>query len=364
MPFLKTSKSWVFSLFFLISFSPYGFALKQKDLGGFLHSKHQNVPGCFECHESKNPRKNLFEVKQCLNCHEDHQKLRMQGILLKMSLRGSQLTFAKLPSEIEFSHSKHQDLSCVKCHLNYLRDEKKWKKGYKIRRKNRFLPTRVQSSHKMVFDHGVCLNCHQSTKKPSTKCSSCHKKDPFFKLNSHKMNWIQSHGFEFTSMNPKQRQDQCFICHQTKDCSNCHKHNPPKNHGVCWVNKRHGMESSMNRRSCMVCHTSNDCISCHENNRPISHRLSYEKSHCISCHGNGRSQQISNECTICHRQTNHRTANKRPTVVPRFGSFPWPEHHVNHSNNCINCHLDGGGFGATIMKHPIKEGCINCHLLE
>ena len=60
------------------------------------------------------------------------------------------------------------------------------------------------------------------------------------------------------------RSDQCSLCHQPSECTDCHSVELPESHDNFFRRRGHGLIASMDRQSCATCHDSDSCDRCHQ----------------------------------------------------------------------------------------------------
>ena len=145
----------------------------------------------------------------------------------------------------------------------------------------------------------------------------------FQKPDSHKADWLRYHG-EFTELNwnrSEQKGSSCYICHEKRECLQCHNTMLPQNHRNTWRTLGHGLAAAADRASCLSCHRQDYCIRCHNETAPRSHKANWIGNHCGQCHYDlVTAYDIS--CVTCHKRILHRSA----------------PHVVNTQSDCLNCH--------------------------
>jgi|GEM_PF-1672928 hypothetical protein len=380
----------------------------------FTHEVHEFAADCIDCHAGilEGSQNNSFPTKQdCLNCHSDMEEASFLDALNKyLNSRKFQSRYTSTRADINFKHPVHMKedsgLDCESCHQVYLDQETTLKNPSKRSAPiTRRLPTTANNPHPLHFNHRNCLDCHQRGVKAPLKCISCHQVDPFKSLSSHRFGWLERHGAQLNEMTREETRLECFLCHRENECINCHKGEKPKSHTGSWKLLGHALAVDMDRAQCSACHTPDYCVSCHLETPPRSHGPNYKEQHCTQCHGtvgenpgciachkiaihnvaplshtrafrntnhcvgchlplSQNTNPGSSSCVFCHQQAPHTTANRRPQVIDRFGPAKWSPHFAPDDTQCITCHLDGGGVGATLMKHPNIGSCFTCHFLE
>jgi len=376
----------------------------------FSHESHEFSADCLDCHsgvlkENASPFPN---ISICLDCHRDLEEesdfLKMQASL---QTAGFQSQFTAVRSDIRFNHPSHiKDHStpdCLACHSEYIKNQAHLEEGNPSAKTFLKLPTTANLPHPLKFNHRNCLDCHQKGVKAPVSCISCHLSDPFLSLSSHRLGWLEQHGRELRDLSRDEIQKECFLCHRENECLNCHKTEKPKSHKAAWRNTSHALAAAMDRTQCSICHQTDYCIRCHLQTSPASHSPGFRETHCTQCHNSGQNQCSSchksaahttapashttsfkrtthcigchlpleqntlpgsSNCVFCHQRATHFTANRRPRVIDRFGPNTWAPHFAPNDSQCMNCHLDGGGVGATRMRHPDIGNCYQCHFIQ
>ena len=151
-------------------------------------------------------------------------------------------------------------------------------------------------------------------------------KVPFPRPDSHKGNWVQSHGMSaYMNINEAgQTGNACLTCHEKSDCISCHSTRMPKDHNNFWRTRGHGLTSEVNRERCLACHRQDYCIRCHNETAPRNHTGAWRTQHCKWCHF-ASGIKPADGCGVCHKIAPH---SSRPAVHPPIGS----------QTNCAVCH--------------------------
>jgi hypothetical protein len=311
----------------------------EKDRGlAFDHRLHVEDQGlaCADCHarweDSEDP--GMPRAAQCALCHGelDAEKPPERQVATMFDGGVFRTTGAGRQSdEIVFSHRLHatRTQDCNTCHAEVARDEGRLAhKGDGLR---------------MSMD--ACIACHTSSSgPPEPDCSACHVEiRAGLAPPSHRANWTRYHG-TLVRGRPLYRSDQCALCHEPTDCTNCHHIQLPESHNNYWRRRGHGLTASMDRDSCMTCHDSDSCQRCHEDTRPLSHTGSWGEPHdrhCLACHEPLR----ATSCGVCHADTH---SHDQATQLP-------PDH--TPSMNCRLCH----GNGQPLPHEDNGQACTSCH---
>jgi len=276
----------------------------------FSHALHVEEQGleCADCHsrweDSEDP--GMPRAAQCALCHaeldaEKPIELRVAPLFDGESFRAARAGHQS--DEILFSHQQHatRGLECTACH--------------------------GASAGPRLSD---CAACHAEIRTGAAPPS-------------HRANWTRYHG-TLVRGRASERLDQCALCHQPADCTNCHKIELPANHNNYWRRRGHGLTASMDRDSCATCHESDSCQRCHDEIRPMSHVGMWGEPrdrHCLACHEPLR----SNSCVACHAAT---PSHDQATPLP-------PDHLPGM--DCRSCH----GQGQPLPHEDNGQTCTSCH---
>ncbi len=199
----------------------------------------------------------LHVVEQELECSTCHE-----GIETAVNLKKSYLPTQETCSDC---HDVEDETNCGQCHVDP-RKPQTWQRS---------LSDLVQTfPHERHISAGQqCLNCHREVvedKVPTTwlkeTCRQCHQRQP--KPDFHNVAWKQLHG-------TARGQYDCTICHQSRDCDQCHLSQPfnPQVHPRDYV-LGHGQEAAAGVTDCGTCHQDlSTCRSCHRqrNIMPFTH---------------------------------------------------------------------------------------------
>jgi hypothetical protein len=190
---------------------------------------------------------------QCALCHAQIDADKPPELKVASLFEGTRFKAARAGHQsdvILYSHQRHaaRGLDCAACHASVAEDE-----GHL-----------AEHGAKLRMSMEACLACHASSAGPKeSECSSCHAE---IRLDqpppSHRANWTRYHG-TLVRGRASDRADQCALCHQPSECTNCHQIEPPENHNNYWRRRGHGLTASMDRDSCMTCHDSDSCQRCH-----------------------------------------------------------------------------------------------------
>lgn len=103
---------------------------------------------------------------------------------------------------------------------------------------------------------GNCATCHEPQ-----QCVDCHRNTP---PRSHRINWMQTHGFVARSgVVTELTGPECGLCHTQQECIDCHMNETPRNHTAHFMIRGHGFEAALDRQRCRTCHVPQQCESCH-----------------------------------------------------------------------------------------------------
>ncbi len=374
-----------------------------------LTGGHQSLD-CAKCHHQKTEGGHLTYLKapsSCIGCHENPHGAVAEP--LKKCERCHDTRSWKAKEKLEFNHArdtrftierKHQQATCVQCHLKQpdgrfpsakldipaSKDLPKlifrigsWKPDCapcheNVHGKALFGQKACRLCHsadvewrKVVFDHNrqtkfaldgahlakaTCASCHKkdAISKPDRRCESCHS---------------DVHAQRFEKV-------------QGNDCAACHTAN---NFGRD-IRFDHGVRT---RFSLTGKHAEVDCRNCHrgktptewENFQSLITRVSGKtKVACMGCHQheNVHQKQYPNErCLECHRQAG--VAQIKSKGVAEFhgagSKFPLVDGHKEVA--CIKCHPSGVFTGAPtqcgpachpddLHKGTLGNDCVQCHL--
>lgn len=304
----------------------------------FAHRLHVEDQGleCADCHahwdDSDDP--GLPRLAQCALCHAeiDADKPPAQKVASLFDGDGFRAAHASRESdEIQFSHQSHatRGIECTTCHAEVARDEGKLAaRGSELR-----------------MSMEACLACHATSSGPrDSDCAACHTTiRSGVAPPSHRADWRRYHG-SVVRARAEGRADQCALCHQPSECTNCHHVEMPAGHDNYWRRRGHGLTASMDRDSCSTCHDSDSCTRCHDQIQPQSHTGAFgapRDLHCLQCHEPLRGES----CGVCHAATpSHEQAT------------PLPPDHVP-GMNCRQCH----GNGQPLPHVDNGQTCTSCH---
>lgn len=304
----------------------------------FGHRVHVEDEGleCADCHshweDAEDPGMPL--AAQCKLCHStlDEEKPAEQQV--DTLFEGSTYLAAhagRQSEEILFPHQRHATLGldCNACHAGVATDD----------------GSLAQRGPELRMSMDACLACHASSSGPALEdCAACHAEiRSGVAPPSHLADWTRYHGSAVRGRS-KERSDQCALCHQPAECTNCHQIQLPENHTNYWRRRAHGLTASMDRDKCATCHDSDSCQRCHEEIRPTSHVGSWgapKDRHCLECHEPLRSVS----CGVCHSATpSHDQAS------------PLPPDHLP-GMDCRACH----GKGQPLPHVDNGQLCTSCH---
>jgi len=145
----------------------------------------------------------------------------------------------------------------------------------------------------------------------------------FQRPDSHKADWLGYHG-DFTELswdNLDHKGITCYICHEKRECLQCHNTILPQNHNSSWRTLGHGFAAAGDRESCLSCHRQDYCIRCHNETAPRSHKANWIGNHCSQCHYE-LTTSFDIGCITCHKKILHRSA----------------PHALNTQSECLDCH--------------------------
>ncbi len=305
---------------------------------------------------------------------------------------------------LRFSHLRHEQLSCEKCH-----------------------PQVSDSESAMACEmpgHKICSECHSQANDDvykSKTCGICHPPDdppgagfvrvaPALKF-SHRLHQKTPESCrtchlpenEDLSRGLLPAADTCAGCHAEmlqNRCDACHPAGPEgrllvdingemlmpggghggADHGPGWL-KNHGSSARTVNRRCMACHTERSCDNCHRGvSLPLRfHPADWELSHagparaglmdCNSCHRN------QSKCLACHRRTGVAESSENRPRNMRLHPEGFQERHAlearRNIKSCASCHAEGdcirchggAGIGAGVSPHPAGFGA-RCRLMR
>jgi hypothetical protein len=245
-------------------------------------------PACIKCH-------NPSEVKpvvaaDCTGCHAEDEsldRLRLAIALLDEHFKGS-----IRGTDVEFSHSDHQDAPCERCHSGAAAAD-----------------TLDEIEPQRMAD---CLACHRGLSKEMAgasisldRCRTCHLSTnitaPAFgsvveKPISHTRAFRIRHRRE-----AERDRGTCAACHfelaggDGARCDRCHSRTRPEDHTVRWREEPHGRAAARNADRCAACHQRDRCASCHAvAPRDHSPRGTFIQRHSLSARTSTR------RCLTCH----------------------------------------------------------------
>jgi c(7)-type cytochrome triheme protein len=303
----------------------------------FSHAAHGEAQSlaCADCHsrwqDSEDP--GLPRAAKCAICHStlDAAKPPERQVASLFGDDGFRAAHASRQSdEIVFSHKSHAARTdCKTCHADVVRDT----------------GSLAQLGDKLRMSMDACIACHTASTGPRlSDCAACHVEiRAGVAPPSHRADWKRFHGTVVRGR-PTERSEQCALCHQPSECTQCHSIDLPANHTNYWRRRAHGLTASMDRQSCSTCHDPDSCQRCHEEMRPQSHVGGFgapQDRHCLYCHEPVR----SSTCGVCHPATpSHETATPLP-----------PDH--NPAMNCRMCH----GHGQPLPHVDNGQSCVTCH---
>ena len=305
---------------------------------GFRHDVHgeELELECANCHggatDSEDPGMPRAAVCQLCHAELDAEKPPERRVATLFGEDGFLASHVGRQSdEIVFSHQSHvgRGQDCAACHADVAKDD----------------GSLVRAGNVAPMSMDACVACHvESTGPPLSDCAACHVEiRSGVAPPSHRANWKRYHGTVYHGRS-SERMDQCALCHQESECTDCHAVELPENHTNYWRRRAHGLTASMDRQSCATCHDSDSCERCHEEIRPQSHSGGWgapQDRHCLFCHDPVR----STTCGTCHPSTpSHETATPLP-----------PDH--NAGMNCRMCH----GNGQPLPHVDNGQSCVACH---
>lgn len=176
--------------------------------------------------------------KRCLQCHFQTREKSDCGLCHMQTPGYTERTRIRLDDIYNFSHEKHQQFDCARCHPSIT----SWENldGHYIKGKMR-----------------DCLECHDGNETPKN-CVICHSPTP--RPANHTRNFEHKHGLAYRS-DPHS----CKMCHEDSSCMDCHSRKPPS-HTLAWTRYRHGIAARTNPQRCQACHSDPwVCARCHDN---------------------------------------------------------------------------------------------------
>lgn len=178
--------------------------------------------------------------KRCLQCHFKTRE-KADCALCHLETPGeTQRERKRLGKNFVFSHQKHENFECAKCHLAITNWEN-------------------LDGHKIKSNMEDCLECHTGAEVPKN-CVMCHNPTP--RPLDHTRNYEKKHGVAYRA-DPQH----CNMCHEESSCIDCHSRKP-RNHTLAWVKHRHGLAAKTNPQKCQACHSDPwVCARCHNDGR-------------------------------------------------------------------------------------------------
>lgn len=310
----------------------------------FTHLAHQErTPNCAICHPMQNEEIGRAGHAQCQACHTIEQAKPSEQCLQCHDSEHPVVTplprpnYAQSPPE----HEKHAQaqVPCEACHGP-------------VTKAIRFP------------DMDECLACHYPGRSPeqlAENCGTCHwSLNREHKPASHDAAWTLMHGPSSGaqgiqgSLNALE-DTVCRRCHAQRDCDQCHRVTPPRDHSRAFKVRGHGMLSAANPERCATCHRQDFCQHCHATVQPSYHSAGFKTSrpysHCGMCH---LPLEEGNRCTACHNTVRHDQARAQALPPPPI---------VNRNQGCfeLGCHP----LGRSPVKHLYNTipdtQCILCH---
>ncbi len=384
----------ILSLFFLVLLSPLSHAeekelsLKQMLLSpGDLTEAHADIetkcnschvhfeksnqtPLCLDCHEKINSdlqvksgfhgRISKTLIKDCKNCHTDHQGREFDTRGFDQDNFDHNLTNFKL-------EGKHARLECLNCH----------KDSNVISETSRSSSTLPASIRNLPVDKAFrfkafkCVSCHVDFHKDSLgdKCENCHNSSSWkssqfdhdktdFSLTGEHEN-ITCESCHINNQF-KKTETQCKSCHLAKEphlgifgkkCGDCHTSQQWKNDDYNHFKETgykligHHFQNNGKKLACINCH---------------SEKLNPAKK-CLSCHQNEDVHQGSNgaKCADCHNQKSW----KKTDFTHSQASTGFALTGAHKTENCDSCHTPGTARKdlQTINAIGLIRSCIDCH---
>lgn len=296
-------------------------------------------------------------------------------------------------SSIRFSHAKHDDAGCGRCHADVGSSE--------------------SASDNLIPEMRVCADCHAADERsprsagdgdagaklgpaPALRnCSGCHvgydrsvdhpveKPEDWRAVEPPPMMPARpesrlpfDHSQHLERLGGADDGDACSRCHgdptdepsipTLSTCQECHERTggdlKPTNHTVDWI-ERHGSVARASS-SCEDCHTEDECADCHDEevSAPFSvHPPNFDTLHAVDARANlddcAECHTIQTFCRRCHAETKFAPSEPdRPP--PKFDMHPptWTEPNApnNHAvmarrniEDCASCHTE--------------RDCVSCH---
>lgn len=238
----------------------------RKAMSHKLHVEERGAEDCNYCHSPTAGALPTVKISACSDCHEGAVQTKNIGP-------------RALPMSLKFPHNIHEATGqCMDCHKATIDGTQK---------KNRPVLTRQD-----------CDSCHQakSISLGEKQCARCHgeavdRQKPV----SHAKAWSFRHGKAAEWRFLEQHGEDCFLCHQKRECVTCHLTRRPKDHTGLWRVRMHGVAATFDRDRCRQCHETGTCISCHRRTKPLNHRGAWGVAH-----GLAAKVKSSEKCAVCH----------------------------------------------------------------
>ncbi len=179
---------------------------------------------------------------RCLKCHFGSRE-KSDCALCHLSTPGeTKRERARLGDLYNFSHQKHGQFDCARCHHGVT----DWE---------------TLDGNKISAHMEDCLECHNGDDVPKN-CVMCHSPTP--RPLDHTRNYEKKHGIAYRA-DPQH----CNMCHEQSSCIECHSQKP-RNHTLAWVRHRHGIAARTNPMKCQACHSDPwVCARCHNNDGKV-----------------------------------------------------------------------------------------------
>ena len=176
--------------------------------------------------------------KRCLECHFKTREKADCGLCHLEKPGHTERERHRLKDVFKFSHQKHAQFECSRCHQGITNWEN-------------------LDGHYIAGRMTDCLECHDGLNTPKN-CVMCHSPTP--RPEDHTRNYEKKHGMAYRS-DPRR----CSMCHEDSSCLDCHSRKP-RDHTLAWVKRRHGLAAQTNPQKCQACHADKQvCRRCHEN---------------------------------------------------------------------------------------------------
>jgi hypothetical protein len=296
---------------------------------------------------------------QCVNCHPDIDRF-MPGRVIFAHAEHIRRDYQCSTCHREFPHSpgsiarpkmetcyachglRHAasglvaETACAKCHpkdfkLVPVDHTKKFVAG-----EHKTRATRDAGYCAMCHQLDFCVRCHRGRERVAGKVTAV-----VIPAAHRKAMWRPLHGKGYLDGNGL-----CGACHESADCTNCHK--TPMPHPTTWLTN-HNVKGEAARADCNVCHT--------------------DRRACQDCHHSGvkNTQLVRANCTRCHDQF------KKKGTATKLKDKGFAEHAVHFDVAkkkgkpyvCSDCHVDFGSSASAQslsaqQAHDLRL-CYGCH---